>query len=75
MRPAIRCVPHDWESHKRGIAGNAVETETSVSASVLNTIYRTKVDYAELKVLVLGLFSRKPNNLLRAITQSFAEIS
>ena len=44
--------------------GYAVETETSVSASsVLNTIYRTKVDYDELKVLVLGLFSRKPNNL------------
>jgi hypothetical protein len=29
----------------------------------LNTIYQTKVDYDELKVLVLGLFSRKPNNL------------
>ena len=44
--------------------GYAVETETSVSASsVLNTIYRIKVDYDELKVLVLGLFSRKPNNL------------
>jgi AIPR protein len=44
--------------------GYAVETETSVSASsVLNTIYRTKVDYEELKLLVLGLFSRKPNNL------------
>jgi hypothetical protein len=44
--------------------GYAVETETSVSASsVLNTIYQTKVDYDELKVLVLGLFSRKPNNL------------
>jgi hypothetical protein len=44
--------------------GYAVETETSVSAStVLNAIYRTKVDYEELKVLVLGLFSRKPNNL------------
>lgn len=44
--------------------GYAVETETSVSASsVLNTIYQTKVDYDELKVLVLGLFSRRPNNL------------
>src|ERR1019366_162062 len=44
--------------------GYAIETDTSVSASsVLNTIYRTKVDYDELKVLVLGLFSRKPNNL------------
>jgi hypothetical protein len=44
--------------------GYAVETETSVSASsVLNTIYRTKVDYDELRLLVLGLFSRKPNNL------------
>jgi hypothetical protein len=47
--------------------GYAVETETSVSASsVLNTIYQTKVDYDELKVLVLGLFSRKPNNLFEA---------
>jgi hypothetical protein len=44
--------------------GYAIDTETSVSASsVLNTIYQTKVDYEELKVLVLGLFSRKPNNL------------
>ncbi len=44
--------------------GYAVETETSINASsVLNTIYRSKVDYDELKVLVLGLFSRKPNNL------------
>jgi hypothetical protein len=44
--------------------GYAVEADTSVSASsVLNTIYQTKVDYDELKVLVLGLFSRKPNNL------------
>ncbi|MHB9074804.1 MAG: AIPR family protein [Desulfobaccales bacterium] len=47
--------------------GYAVETETSVSASsVLNTIYRTKVAYDELKLLVLGLFSRKPNNLFEA---------
>jgi len=46
------------------VLGYALETETSVNASsVLNTIYRTKVDYDELKVLVLGLFSRKPNNL------------
>jgi hypothetical protein len=44
--------------------GYAVETETSISASsVLNTIYRNRIDYEELKVLVLGLFSRKPNNL------------
>jgi hypothetical protein len=44
--------------------GYAVEGDTSVSASsVLNTIYQTKIDYDELKVLVLGPFSRKPNNL------------
>lgn len=47
--------------------GYAVETESSVSASsVLNTIYSTKVAYDELKLLVLGLFSRKPNNLFEA---------
>lgn len=47
--------------------GYAVETDTSVSASsVLNTIYRTKVDYEELRTLVLGLFSRQPNNLFEA---------
>jgi hypothetical protein len=52
--------------------GYAVETESSVSASsVLNTIYRTKVDYDELKVLVLGLFSRKPNNLFEG---NYAEL-
>ena len=52
--------------------GYAVETDTSVSASsVLNTIYRTKVDYDELKVLVLGLFSRKPNNLFEG---NYAEL-
>jgi hypothetical protein len=52
--------------------GYAVETETSVSASsVLNTIYQTKVDYDELKVLVLGLFSRKPNNLFEG---NYAEL-
>ncbi len=52
--------------------GYAVEAETSVSASsVLNTIYRTKVDYDELKVLVLGLFSRKPNNLFEG---NYAEL-
>jgi hypothetical protein len=44
--------------------GYAVESEVSVSASsVLNAIYRTKIDYEELKLLALGLFSRKPNNL------------
>lgn len=44
--------------------GYAVESENILSASsVLNTIYRTKVDYDELRLLVLGLFSRKPNNL------------
>ena len=52
--------------------GYAVEADTSVSASsVLNTIYRTKVDYDELKVLVLGLFSRKPNNLFEG---NYAEL-
>ena len=46
------------------ILGYAVESEASASASsVLNTIYRTKVDYEELKLLVIGLFSRQPNNL------------
>lgn len=44
--------------------GYAVDAESSVSASsVLNTIYQTKIDYDELRILVLGLFSRKPNNL------------
>ena len=44
--------------------GYAVETETSASASsVLNTIYQTKLDYEELKLLVLGVFSRQPNNI------------
>ncbi len=52
--------------------GYAVDTETSVSASsVLNTIYQTKIDYDELKVLVLGLFSRKPNNLFEG---NYAEL-
>src|SRR5579872_5304613 len=52
--------------------GYAVDTETSVSASsVLNTIYQTKVDYDELKILVLGLFSRKPNNLFEG---NYAEL-
>jgi len=52
--------------------GYAVDTETSVSASsVLNTIYQTKVAYEELKVLVLGLFSRKPNNLFEG---NYAEL-
>jgi hypothetical protein len=52
--------------------GYAVETDTNVSASsVLNTIYRIKVDYDELKVLVLGLFSRKPNNLFEG---NYAEL-
>jgi hypothetical protein len=52
--------------------GYAVETETSVSASsVLNTIYQIKVDYEELKVLVLGLFSRKPNNIFEG---NYAEL-
>ena len=46
--------------------------KTSVSASsVLNTIYQTKIDYDELKVLVLGLFSRKPNNLFEG---NYAEL-
>jgi hypothetical protein len=52
--------------------GYGVDAETSVSASsVLNTIYQTKIDYDELKVLVLGLFSRKPNNLFE---NNYAEL-
>jgi hypothetical protein len=52
--------------------GYAVDTESSVNASsVLNTIYQTKVDYDELRVLVLGLFSRKPNNLFE---NNYAEL-
>lgn len=44
--------------------GYAIESEVSESASsVLNSIYRTKIDYEELKLLALGLFSRRPNNL------------
>jgi hypothetical protein len=52
--------------------GYGVDADTSVSASsVLNTIYQTKIDYDELKVLVLGLFSRKPNNLFE---NNYAEL-
>lgn len=47
--------------------GYAVASESEVSAStVLNTIYRNKIEYDELKLLYLGLFSRKPNNLFDA---------
>jgi hypothetical protein len=44
--------------------GYAVEADSEPTASaVLNTIYRSKVDYEELRLLYLGLFSRKPNNI------------
>jgi len=47
--------------------GYAVEglTESTASA-VLSTIYQSKVDYEELRLLYLGLFSRKPNNIFEA---------
>lgn len=44
--------------------GYAVEAASASTASaVLNTIYQSKVDYEELRLLYLGLFSRKPNNI------------
>lgn len=44
--------------------GYAIESESTVTASsVLDTIYRNRVNYEELRLLYLGLFSRKPNNL------------
>lgn len=47
--------------------GYAVTTDSESSASsVLNSIYQTRVDYEELRLLYLGLFSRKPNNVFEA---------
>ena len=47
--------------------GYAVTTDSESSASaVLNSIYQTKVDYEELRLLYLGSFSRKPSNLFEA---------
>ena len=47
--------------------GYAVETNSESSASaVLNSIYQHKIDYDELRLLYLGLFSRKPNNVFEA---------
>lgn len=47
--------------------GYAIETTSESSASaVLNSIYQTKIDYEELRLLYLGLFSRKPNNVFEA---------
>jgi hypothetical protein len=47
--------------------GYAVQGESeSTASSVLNTIYQSKVDYEELRLLYLGLFSRKPNNIFEA---------
>ncbi len=47
--------------------GYAIETASEESASaVLNTIYQNKIDYDELRLLYLGFFSRKPNNIFEA---------
>lgn len=47
--------------------GYAVEMDSESNASaVLNSIYQTKIDYDELRLLYLGLFSRKPNNVFEA---------
>jgi len=44
--------------------GYAVEADNESTASaVLNTIYQNKIDYEELRLLYLGLFSRKPVNI------------
>ncbi len=47
--------------------GYAIEAEgESTASAVLSTIYQSKVDYEELRLLYLGLFSRKPNNVFEA---------
>jgi hypothetical protein len=52
--------------------GYAVAAESIDNASaVLSTIYQHKVDYEELKLLVLGIFSRVPSNLFEA---NYAEL-
>ncbi len=44
--------------------GYAVGPDSESTASaVLDTIYQSKIDYDELRLLYLGLFSRKPNNI------------
>jgi hypothetical protein len=44
--------------------GYSVEADSESTASaVLNTIYQNKIDYAELRLLYLGLFSRSPANI------------
>ncbi len=47
--------------------GYAIETTSDSNASaILNSIYQNKIDYDELRLLYLGLFSRKPNNVFEA---------
>jgi len=47
--------------------GYGVETNSESNAStVLNSIYQHKIDYEELRLLYLGLFSRRPNNVFEA---------
>ena len=42
--------------------GTAQKTEATATG-VLTSIYRTRIDYDEMKLLYLGIFSRRPNNL------------
>lgn len=52
--------------------GFALQTQaTSTAAGVLNAIYQNRIDYEDLKLLYLGLFSRKPNNLFEG---NYAEL-
>jgi hypothetical protein len=52
--------------------GYAVETDNFASASAaLNSIYRNRIQFEELRLLCLGFFSRKPNNLFEG---NYAEI-
>jgi hypothetical protein len=47
--------------------GYAIESNSASNASaVLNAIYQYKIDYDELKLFYLGIFSRKPNNIFDA---------
>jgi hypothetical protein len=46
------------------------DVETS-AAAVLNAVHRSKVEYEELRLLYLGLFSRRPNNIFES---NYAEI-
>jgi hypothetical protein len=46
--------------------GYGLKTEFAENAtSILNTVYQNQVNYEELKLLYLGIFSRKPNNLFK----------